>query len=1271
MPDEKWQKVREVFDSALRRQPEERRKFVHEACGEDKTLLTEVESLLSSLDGATSFMETPAVAKVADVIEAEQKKLETGRCFGHYEIIEQIGTGGMGEVYLARDRKLDRRVAVKILNEKFSRDESNLNRFIQEAKAASALNHPNILTIYEFGEAEDANFIVSEYVEGKTLREIIRESKLRLSEILDISIQIANALCTAHEAHLVHRDIKPENIMLRPVRYVKVLDFGLAKLIQPKQTIFGLEAETAKRNDTAKGVILGTVNYMSPEQAKGEWVDERTDIFSFGAVIYEMIAGRTPFAGDSMSESFANLINSEPQSLSRFSEDAPNEIQRIVSKTLRKNKDKRYQTMKELLTDLNNLKENLTFDEKLERSALPAAAPRSLFGRTREIAAIENLLLRENVRFVTLTGTGGTGKTVLAQTVADGCLAEFPDGVFFVELAAVTNPDRVVSAIAQILDVKETGGKSQIETLKTFLHERRILLVLDNFEQIVAAAPALSELLDSSLHLKILVTSRTALRLSAENELVVPPLAVPPADADALSADKLKKYSSVELFIERARAVKPTFVLADENALAIAEICSKLDGLPLAIELAAARVKLLSPSALLQRLENRLKLLTSQTKDLPARQQTMRDTIAWSYDLLGENEKTLFKQLAVFAGGFTVEAAEAICEATDNTEVLDGLESLVGSNLLRQTDEHTGETRLMMLETIREFAAERLAENAAGEAAVRRRHADFFLNYAKQMERDLMGANQANLLHQMEAERDNFRAALAWSRKTGDENQLKLAAALTLFWTLRGYLSEGIERLSAALESYPDAAPATRAKALASLGQMIWVRSDYVQAIAVCEESLALARQINYPMISAHSLFVLGMSYWYQYGDATRSIAYLEESLSLYRELDYDTGVVFTLVVLAAIYQPNDLPRTAEMLDESLAVAKRTGNNLALSIVLVNYGRLMVAKGDFVQAKDLCRESLRLRGELDDKWGIVQCLEPLAAIAVMDDEPRRAAKILGAINVLLESVGAQPPLIFRADHEPSLAAARAALDEETFAASFAEGRKLSTNEIVSLALDESTNDRRDSEYSKTTAHFSRSETDLQTNETSSAKDSEKVFAVSQTAAVSTNGFKPLAAFALAALLISAIGLGYYFFSAGQTAIGGKKSVAVLPLKPINTANRDEIYEIGIADSLIHRLGSMKGFVVRPLSATRKYADITQDPLAAGQEQKVDYVLASNYQLAGGKFRVTSQLFNVANGQIEETYKSEKDAADVFAMQDAIAGEVGNILSARFGSTSSS
>jgi len=366
MIDLNWQKVREVFDAALQQEPEERQHYINEACRDDKHLLTEVESLFSSLAKSDEFLETPAVAHVADMIACPTKPLAPGTRFGHYEVIRQIGIGGMGEVYLAKDQKLDRRVAIKILNGQFSRDESNLQRFMQEAKAVSALNHPNILVIHEIGESEGAHYIVNEFIEGRTLREVLSQSQLSLGEVMEVVIQIVSALSAAHGAHLVHCDIKPENVMVRPDGYVKVLDFGLAKLVeQENKSFIGLEDATTM-NQTAKGVILGTVNYMSPEQATGERVDERTDIFSFGVVIYEMIAGKTPFAGDSMSETFANLINAEPQPLSGSAANVPDDLKRIVAKMLRKDKDERYLTMSDVLTDLKHLRNDLTLDGKLD-----------------------------------------------------------------------------------------------------------------------------------------------------------------------------------------------------------------------------------------------------------------------------------------------------------------------------------------------------------------------------------------------------------------------------------------------------------------------------------------------------------------------------------------------------------------------------------------------------------------------------------------------------------------------------------------------------------------------------------------------------------------------------------------------------------------------------------------------------------------------------------------------------------------------------------------
>jgi serine/threonine protein kinase/TolB-like protein len=384
MTPERWQQINEVYHLALDLDANRQATFLTEACAGDAGLRDEVKSLIVSHDQAGTFISEPALRVAARLLAEDRAASLVGRMFSHYRIESLLGVGGMGEVYLAEDTKLERKVAVKVLTEQFTQHESNLNRLIQEAKAASALNHPNILVIHEIGVSEEAHYIVSEFIEGKTLRELLSESPMKLSEVLDISIQVASALSTAHEAHLVHRDIKPENIMIRPDGYLKILDFGLAKLIPPEnRSILGLEDETARHNQTAQGMILGTVSYMSPEQAKGERVDERTDIFSLGATMHEMLAGRTPFAGDSNPETFANLINAEPQPLSRFAASLPDELQRIIYKMLRKHREERYQTMKELLTDLKDLKESLA--NKQNADARHGFSQK--VGRTRPLAA--------------------------------------------------------------------------------------------------------------------------------------------------------------------------------------------------------------------------------------------------------------------------------------------------------------------------------------------------------------------------------------------------------------------------------------------------------------------------------------------------------------------------------------------------------------------------------------------------------------------------------------------------------------------------------------------------------------------------------------------------------------------------------------------------------------------------------------------------------------------------------------------------------------------
>ena len=695
-----YQQVKRIFQSVLEITANERADYLDKACNGNNVLRGEVERLLDSFD--SGYLENPAIGKLAELVVGSG--MEVGQEIGHYKIVKKIGAGGMGEVYLAEDTKLDRRVALKILPQEFAEDTNRMSRFVREAKSASSLNNPNIITIHEIGEAAGKHFIATEYIEGKTLRDSLQREKLSVKSTLEISIQIASALQAAHAAGIIHRDIKPENIMIRPDGLVKILDFGIAKLSEPPApaNVSNLdeEAATTIKTGTTPGMIIGTANYMSPEQARGQSVDARSDIFSFGVVLYEIIAGKKPFEGETAMDVIGAILHKKPIPVNRLLPEIPHEIERIINKMLRKDRDERYQKAKDLALDLKDIKEELEFQAKLERgsptkqtedktqqsrsesSALVGVSiaevnplanaddsdftPNNLtanlspiVGREKEIAEIRNLLLQTNVRLVTMTGIGGTGKTRLSQAVAQSILGEFADGVFFIKLAAITNPELVASTIAQPLGVKEAGGKPILEILKDYLRERQMLIVVDNFEQVMTAAPDIAELIAAASGLKILITSRVLLHLSAEREFAVPPLEMP-SDVSQVSLVELSNYEAIRLFVERAQNARSNFALREDDASSVAEICARLDGLPLAIELAAARVKILAPKVILAKLKNRLKLLTGGARDLPARQQTVRGAVEWSYDLLNEDEKTLFRRLAVFAGGFTFEAADSV-----------------------------------------------------------------------------------------------------------------------------------------------------------------------------------------------------------------------------------------------------------------------------------------------------------------------------------------------------------------------------------------------------------------------------------------------------------------------------------------------------------------------------------------------------------------------------------------------------------------------------------
>ncbi len=686
------------------------------------------------------------------------------------------------------------------------------------------------------------------------------------------------------------------------------------------------------------------------------------------------------------------------------------------------------------------------------RVNLPAQLT-SFVGREQQIQEVLRLL--STTRLLTLTGPGGTGKTRLSLRVARQLIDEFTDGVHFVDLVPLRDRTLVATAIADMLKVSENASEPLVETLKRALGERKILLVLDNFEHLLDAASLVAELLAAAPALTILTTSRQALRVSGEQVYPVPPLQLPDRTHES-SSTALGTSEAVSLFVQRARLVRPGFTLTDDNAADIVQICTDLDGLPLAIELAAARSNLLTPQAIVERMDKRFSTFTGGSRDAPDRQKTLRAAIDWSYNLLNEGEQILLQRVAAFRGGRSLEAVEAVCSEGLPLAVFDGLASLVEKSMIRQVEDVSGELRFMLLETIHEYARERLQES--GEAqAVRKRHAEYFVHLAERAAPEFRQSHQYHWFQRLDIEHENLRVALAWTLNHNEpELAVRLVGALGLFWIAQGYHVEGRRWVEQALPRLKEASPAFHPRFLTSAGLLAWIQSDHESSDQFYTEALRIAEQLDDKEDMAWALTFLSFPYWKR-GDLDRAVGSVEKALTLFQELDYKPGLAQAHNMMGEIFRlSGDDERARLAYEQSLALSRETGETRRIQMICINLAYLAQHKGDYEQARSLAWDGLQTALEVNDRLQTAESLAFWAGVIGSSGEPEQAAHLFGASEAARELMGA----FLQPNDEPELKRSidyvREQLGEATFEAARTEGRNMTLDEAIAYVLHSAT-----------------------------------------------------------------------------------------------------------------------------------------------------------------------------------------------------------------------
>lgn len=994
-----------------------------------------------------------------------------------FEDAEEIGRGGFGVVYRCTEVALDRTVAVKVLSAEL--DEDNHARFLREQRAMGRLTgHPNIVTVLEAGiTASGRPFLVMPFHPLKSLDSGIRQQgPLPLEHVLWIGVKIAGALESAHRLGVVHRDVKPGNILLTDYGEPALTDFGIARITGEFQT--------------AAGILTGSPAFTAPEVLEGNAPGPAADVYGLGATLFCALTGHAAFerhSGENVVTQFLRMTSQAVPDLSEVG--IAEDVAAVVASAMGRDPSERPsaevlgETMRQVQRrhgfriDEMALQAEPVYDHS-DRGASsrgwhpPAAAAgargsggglplelTSFVGRRTEVLEVKNLL--PSARLVTVTGIGGVGKTRLALRAASTVRRDVADEVRFVELADVSDPSLLVEVLAATLGLRDESVRPLLDVLVEFLSSRKSLLVLDNCEQVVAGVAGLVEtLLRDCPDLRILVTSREPLNVAGEAVLRVSPLTVPDPDRES-SLQGLPRYDAVTLFADRAAAAAPGFELSDDNKATVARICARLDGLPLGIELAAARMRAMSLEQILQRLDDRYALLTRNSRTAPTRQQTLRWCIDWSYELCTEAEMRLWSRLSVFAGTFELDAAEQVCGADlEPHSPLDVLSSLVDKSILIR-EASGGTVRFRMLETLRDYGREKL--RASDEySGLRRRHREWYQQLALEAETEWISERQPYWIARLEREQPNFREALEYclteNTQEAAESGLQTVGALFIFWSFRGVYGEGrrwIDRIvnHPAHQSIPD-----RVKALYAGCILAAVQGDLPSATALLDKARLLAEQDPTPATQALIAYADGSIGLYR-GELARASTSFERALALFGTASGGYLYVAALTLLGWTHElEGDTTRAIEYHEQALAVTEARGESLYRSTALWGIGVALWQQGDRQRAIEMLKNALRVNREVRSPTIGGLCLEALAWTVGAGGDAERAAVLMGASAEVLQSVGSAG-FVFPAlpgYHRDCEQTTRSALGTRKFDADFHRGRDMGLDAAVAYALEEST-----------------------------------------------------------------------------------------------------------------------------------------------------------------------------------------------------------------------